>query len=105
MRMRLRHIEQCASRKSERTNFDLIAKPMRLRLKAGVAALLVSGRGDQLIFVYGYGAVDDDHVALRSERLRLTSGSWNPLMLANYAAEVGLHLDGIKKFEDYYRSI
>lgn len=103
--MRLRHIERVDFRKSEMTNFDLVAKRMKLRLKKGEAALLISNRGNQLVFVYGYGAVDDEHVCLRSERLRLTSGSWNPLMLANYAGQVGLQLEGIRRFEDHYRSL
>jgi hypothetical protein len=33
------------------------------------------------------------------------SGAWNPLMLANYAERAGVHLDGLKKFEEYYKEL
>ena len=41
---------------------------------------------------------------IQSLKLRVSGGRWHPLMLANYANEVGIDLDGIKKFEEVYDS-
>jgi hypothetical protein len=30
---------------------------------------------------------------------------WNPLMLKDYAEEQGIDLDGLKKFEEYYKKL
>jgi len=32
-------------------------------------------------------------------------GVWNPLMLQNYAAELGMELEGLKRFEDHYKEM
>ena len=90
-------------RYSEMTNFDML-KP-KPKLKPGDAVLLVSQSRTQMVFIYGYtefGRNGHASTCLASERLRLTSGSWNPLMLANYASQVGLHLDGLDRFETLF---
>jgi hypothetical protein len=44
-------------------------------------------------------------MVLRSVRLRMTSGEWNPNMLQNYANAVGLTLNGRERFETIYNRI
>ena len=39
---------------------------------------------------------------LRSERLRLTAGTWSPWMLKEYARLVGIELVGHKDYETFY---
>lgn len=98
--MRLAKIIQADFRKSELTN--LLAqhsKPMN-----GELMLFVNHGGNQLLFVHSLLTIDGREV-VRSERLRLRRGTWNPLMLVNYAAEVGLHIDGLKRFESYYKKL
>lgn len=66
------------------------------------AVCFVSKTGTQILFVYRVREVEGREV-LTSVRLRLPSGTWNPLLLQNYAAEVGLHLVGHKFFEEHFR--
>lgn len=115
--LRLKYIERADFRKNEHTNFIETSvvkrgKKMQKRapLKPGEVACLVSSSGNQVIFVYaplhvpekeGRGATE--RPALHSERLRLTGGGrWSPHMLGNYAAQVGIRLEGIQLFEDHY---
>ena len=37
--------------------------------------------------------------------LRILTGKWNPLMLANYANRAGIVLEGVKRFEEHYREL
>jgi len=106
--VRLKYIERVDFRKSELTNFFALKKRS---LRSGEVACLVSTSGLQVIFVYApnhvHGGPDDpDREVLRSERLRLTSGGrWNPMMLGNYALQVGLNLEGIQLFESHYKRL
>jgi hypothetical protein len=115
--MRLKLIAQVDFRKNEHTNYleQALAKQgkksrKKFALKPGEVVCLVSSSGNQIVFVYNPGSVTDGHAdfsverkVLHSERLRLTSGGrWNPMMLANYAREVGIKLEGIKSFEEHY---
>lgn len=69
-------------------------------LKGEDAVCFLSRGENQVLFVYGFSGEENE--VLGSARLRLRSGRWNPMMLANYAASVGLTLVGIKKFEEAY---
>ena len=103
--MRLKYIESVNFGASELTNYRALAKRNKWSLAKGEVACLVSLTGNQIVFVYAptSGAAGE---VLRSERVRLTSrGRWNPLMLADYAEEVGLHLDGIAKFGEHYKRL
>lgn len=116
--MRLKLIVQADFRKSEYTNYIEQSGPAKkngkgkkkqLVLKSGEVVCLVSSRGDQIIFVYHMDRVREDEPhseersVLHSERLRLTGGGrWNPMMLGNYALQVGIRLEGIKLFEQHY---
>jgi hypothetical protein len=105
--MRLRSIDRVDFRKSELTNVLAMKKRS---LRVGEVVCLVSSRGDQIIFAYAMSEVSEEdgteRQVLRSEKLRLTSGgSWNPMMLANYALDVGIELEGIKLFESHYKDV
>lgn len=117
--MRLRYVETVSFARSELTNFlDIIRR--RPEFTRGNAALgkddvivLVSLQGNQLIFVAGFhvieysvrpGIKERDVNVLRSTRLRLPNGArWNPMMLADYAKEVGIELKGLKLYEEYIK--
>jgi len=105
--MRLRYIERADFRKSEQTNFVEVQRRQKLELGAKDVVMLISTKGNQLVFVHGFDQYQNGvtRQILRSERLRLTSGTWNPLMLANYAESVGIKIDGIKRFEEHYKAL
>lgn len=109
--MRLKYIETCSFHKSEMTNFFELSKKNRWKLSAGEVVLLISKGGDQLVFIYAADEAIKDGVErplklLRSERLRLThGGTWDPIMLSEYAEEAGIKLDGIHRFDDYYKAL
>lgn len=99
--------------KSELTNFlavlqkhpEFASDKSPARLKSDDVVLLVSKTGNQLAFIHGFDAFEKKTV-LRSTRLRISGGAtWNPLMLVNYAREVGLPITGIKAFEDHVRAL
>lgn len=110
--MRLKYIDTCSFQRSESTNFRMLAKKNKWNLGKDEVACLVSKTGDQIVFVYGEGVaknvglrgVEVEHPVVHSTRLRLDDRrKWTPTMLVNYAEEVGLKLDGLKRFEEYYR--
>lgn len=110
--MRLKYIAHADFRKSERTNFLELKKLKKLpALGKEDVVLLVSLSENQCVFVYGFVSYDTEcvdgrerHVEIcRSERLRITGSRWNPLMIRNYAERVGISIDGLKRFEDYYK--
>jgi hypothetical protein len=109
--VKLKFVEAAADfRKSEHTNFLAVQKGRDINLGAGEAVLLVSRTGKQLVFVYSARILNRDGkvttTILPSLRYRIVGpGTWNPLMLQNYAEEVGLHLKGVKRYEDIYRMI
>ena len=121
--MKLRLIERCDFRKNELTNYIEILKKRPLKLGADDCVLLINHQEDQLIFIFGFDHAKDTkgekRMVLRSEKLRLTSeerdaegnvirrhiGKWEPLLLANYAERAGIELEGIKRFEDYYKNL
>lgn len=77
---------------------------------ADSVVLFLSRTQNQMVFVHGYDTLSTPYpkpkrTVLWSERLRLDRGTWNPLMLVNYAELVGLHLVGLKRFEDFYKKL
>jgi len=95
-------------RKSEHTNYKIFKKSKKYPgdLKSGEAFLFVSKSGNQLIWIIYVGVTGIDigtpKEIVDSRRWRIIGGQWNPLMLANYAEDVGVTLVGIKKFEELY---
>jgi len=111
--MRLRYVATCHFGKSELTNWlEILAKHPefgvagnKLALKANDVVLLVSKQGNQLVFLHGFNAFEERRV-LRSTRFRIEGGgSWNPLMLVNYAKSVGLEISGLKTYEDHINEL
>ncbi len=114
--MRLKYIAQVDFRKSEATNFlehHVIKRgkeiEKRVPLKPGEVACLIASSGNQIVFVYNPDRVRDinagveERPVFHSERLRLTNGGrWDPLMLGDYAAQVGIQLEGIRLFKQHY---
>lgn len=71
-------------------------------LGSGEVFLFVSCTGNQLLWVLNVSQVDavgSQQSLIDTRRWRLSGSYWNPAMLANYAAEVGIELVGIRKFE------
>ena len=105
--VRLVEIVEANFRKSELTNFNSLPVTRRTSLHPGDAICFVSRTGNQLVFVHkpiqlASGRKSGARDVVYSTRLRLTQGTWEPTMLANYAASVGLTLVGLKRFEQYH---
>lgn len=113
--MRLRFVQTCSFVRNELTNFmEVLAKHPEFsrdgiaKLKRDDVVLLISKMGNQLVFLHGFDFIErsgkKQHTVLRSLKLRLSGrGTWDPLMLSEYAKDVGIKLDGIKAFEDHVR--
>lgn len=109
IRMRLKRIAQADFRKSEATNFNELPIAVRKNLKPGEVVMLVSGGGDQLVFVYPptytSNARSNDCTMLASVRLRLKGSTWSPLMIVDYAKSVGIELIGLEDFARRFQRI
>jgi hypothetical protein len=109
--LRLKLVAEVDFRKSEVTNWTELAKKGMIARHLGEneVVLLVNKKRTQIVFVSAAKAWPGRKHAIsivHSRRLRITSGgSWNPLMLNNYAEEVGISLIGLKRFEDYYEEL
>jgi hypothetical protein len=104
--VRLKYVATVDFRKSEATNYKLLPAMIRRRLKPNEAVCLKSGSGNQIVFVFKPSSVTRADGAelevVHSTRLRLPKHrSWNPLMIADYAASVGLQLVGLKRLRDH----
>jgi hypothetical protein len=117
-RLRLLLIHYGDFRKSELTLFNEVAKKNRgLKVGKHDVVALISGNGKQIKFIHGFTSMEviggktrevtgRKTRILQSDAFRIDgAGSWNPLMLANYAAAVGIELIGLKKFEETYRRL
>jgi len=106
--IRLKGVVQCSFIRSEVTNLALYEQEGHFpgELGEGEAFLFISKQGNQVIFVFRDPLNFDVSGKIRnvtdSRRLRLESGTWSPYMLQNYAEAVGLHLVGIKRFEQVH---
>lgn len=115
--MRLRYVYRGDFRKSEVTLYNEAIKEAGTDLAAGDCILLVSGNGKQLRFVHGFRDMDVVGGRTKEKTGRMTKvmtsavhridgpGAWNPLMLSNYASKAGIELEGLRKFESYYREL
>lgn len=103
MLVRLRYVDTADFRKSEATNYRNLPAEVRDSLRDGEAVCFKSQAGDQIVFVVKPRAVGREaSEVVCSVRLRLPSNrTWNPLMLAEYAASAGLELVGIKRLQDH----
>lgn len=116
LRVRLRHIMRGDFRKSEETLTNEVMKEIRdLKLGQRDAICMLSSNGKILRFVFGF--LEDDMIdakghtvqdkrtrILPSRQYRITQhGTFNPLMLANYAESMGIELIELKRFESYVK--
>lgn len=116
LRVRLRHIMRGDFRKSEETLTNEVMKEVReLKLGKSDAICMLSSNGKIMRFVFGF--LEDDMIdakgntvqdrrtkILPSRQYRITQhGTFNPLMLANYAEAMGIELAEIKRFESYVK--
>lgn len=109
IRLRLRHIVSADFKRNEATHLQDYEKEHGVvHLGKDDCILFVSRSGHIMRFVFGWTneiAGLAKHV-LSSYSLRCARGeSWEPLMLGNYANEVGITLVGMKRFEEYYRHL
>jgi hypothetical protein len=107
---RLRFVGSADFRKNEVTMYREAEQEGALPagLKAGDVVAFVSTSRDQIVFVsppYQHLENGREVRLYASRRLRISSGRWNPLMLQNYADEVGLQLLGLKRFEEHYETM
>lgn len=102
--VRLKSIHEVHFGSSEKTNFNALPKARRDELRqAGDAVCLVSMSGNQLCFVYRPVDTETGGQLVASVRLRLDRGeSFEGRMLVNYGERIGLLVQGLKRFEDYF---
>lgn len=103
--MKLKHVEKMAFSQGEHTMYKKLCDtyPHLSVLSKNDVILVISLTGNQLVFIHGFTSVDGLN-ALHSERLRLPNHRpWNPTMLVNYAEQVGITLEGLRRFEDILR--
>lgn len=109
MKIRLRAIRYgCDFRKSEVTLHREFLKDSRFRdvkLGHGEALLFVSACENQLLWFFGRTDLKDKRLVIDSRRMRLVGGgTWSPVMLGDYARQVGFELVGIRLFHDAFRT-
>jgi hypothetical protein len=105
--MRLKLVQEVDFRKSEQMNFEEVMKKEQLVLGPNDVVAFYSRRGNQVAFIWrptainfaDYGKRPGTATVVRSLRLRLSNRTWDPMMLQNYANDVGLVLEGLRRFE------
>ena len=112
MILRLKHIVQDVDfRKNELTTYEAwhVSKNFTDDPKLGEAIMFVSKSGNQLLWVLHYNpeslVLKTNRRSIESLKFRVSGGYWNPMLLANYAAEVGIELEGIKRFEESFNEL
>lgn len=105
--LRLKGVVQCSFARNEATNLNFYRQMPHYPgdLKAGEAFLFLAKGGNQVVFLFADFSVDFGGVVrqvIDSRKLRLTTGTWSPYMLQNYANMVGLELVGLKRFEQIH---
>lgn len=75
------------------------------QLKMGEVTLLISKKREQLLFLSPTTKLSDGQVVLDTRRLSLKGVGWNPLRIKEYAAMVGIDLEGLKNFEEHYEAL
>lgn len=92
-------------RKSELTNYNIHKRTLP-PLGTNESYLFVSKSKNQLIWILNFGSAKTvsgtETEVIDSRRWRLTRGTWEPMMLADYAKAVNIELIGIKTFKEQY---
>ncbi len=109
MRIRLKYIMQDVDfRRNELTIYEAHRRSRDFPgdPKLGEAGLYISKAGTQLLWVLHYEAeaqiFNTSRRRIESLKMRISGGHWNPLLLANYASDVGIELEGIRRFEEAF---
>lgn len=105
--MRLKAVEIVDFRLSEWTNFVEWQKTNpEIELGKDDVVCFLSLQKTQVVFVSALIRGETDQgkecTLLPSRRLRIQGGGWSPFMIKNYADEVGIELQGLKRLEDHY---
>lgn len=109
--MRLKLVREVDFRKNEATNWNSeVIKRQQLAMKPNDVVCFFSQTRNQVLFVWRpdeikFGRRGLAATVYRSQRLRLSNGTWDVLMLQNYAEKCGIHLDGIRRFEDLHQRL
>lgn len=109
--LRLQAVATVSFHKTVRTNYLEWRSKNRefaASLKRGDCIMMRSVGGRSIAFVYGFIGVDDDkgitHAAFVHERVDLDDGErFDEYMIANYAARVGIKLEGIRRLEEHFK--
>lgn len=114
--LKLKFIYRADFRKSEETLLNEAMKEVKhLDLGPHDCILLMSGNGKIMRFVFGFleheavnklgKPMNQITKVLPSRTYRICDhGTWNPYMLANYAAEIGIELAHLKKLEAHLKA-
>lgn len=108
--LRLRAVRTVDFRYSEVHNIHAVLYAEKITLtKPDDVVLFRSKTGNQLVFVYQIDTVITPNRGAQrvyhTEKLRLEKDSWNPLMLQEYANQVGIVLAGVKSFKTHMKEI
>jgi hypothetical protein len=108
--MRLRQIVEVDGRRTALTNFQRWLDENKatawcvFQNVTNPVLLFINKSRTVLQFVGGCHSISTGHRVLAVAELRLDHGTWNPLMLADYAKECGIELVGIKSFKEHYEA-
>lgn len=126
VRKNLKAIIRVSFQKSEHTNFEELRKTRKWgklldSLGPDDVVCLVSTTETQLVFLSRYMEVSIRNGTskkwrlLPSQRVRVIRekdefgnpllSTWEPKMVANYARQAGIELNGLRMFEDYYEKL
>lgn len=100
-RVRLRLVTAADFRRSDASIWQDIEAdhaPLLATFEPTDVVAVRSGTGGQVMFITAPVSLGD-RLVYRSERLRLSRGAWNPIMLATYARMVGLELANLPTLE------
>lgn len=109
--MKLKLMATVNFQRSEADNFQAVMKKHpHVDLGPSDVVLMISMDKSQMVFMYRKQAIDVSEYGKRrgaadvyhSERIRLTRSTWDWRMLQNYAEQVGIALDGFRRFEEMF---
>ncbi len=114
-KLKLKYIGRADFRKTEATAMEEVIAELGQGLKAHECVILISNNGKIMRFVFG--TVEHDQTDARGKMLaeritkilpsrtyRITQGgTFNPYMLQNYANDLGIELEHLKRLEAHLR--
>lgn len=107
--VKLKAVVLCSFVKSELTNLREFQEHRSYPgdLKPGEVFLFLSRGGNQVIFILDDTEVVNGHAypTVDSRRWRMEGGTWDPMMMQEYAGKVKLHLKGIKSFKEGFEAM